>query len=188
MRRSVLGLVSLVLIAVMVGCAPAATTEDVYTVVSEGELAAGDDIPVPSGDVVMTVTGKIGNPNVGDAIQMDMETLESVGLVDYAMTDPFEQIPVTFRGVLMSDLLDLWGVPADATILHAVALNDYSVDIPIKDMRDYPVMLATMQNGDYMEVSDRGPLMMVYPYEHFDFDHAIYDNYWIWQLKSIEVQ
>jgi hypothetical protein len=187
MRRVILGLVCLMLLSLLAGCAPAAA-DDVYTVVTEGELAAGDDIPIPADEVILTVTGKIGNPNMNDSIQMDMATLESVGLVDYALTDPFDEVPVTFRGVLMSDLLDLWGVPADATTLHAVALNDYFVDIPISDLRKYPVILAVMQNGEYMPISDRGPLMVVYPYDHFDFDHAVYDNYWIWQLQSIEVQ
>src|SRR5688500_13278502 len=103
MRRVISGLVSLMLLAMLAGCAATTASDDVYTVVTEGELSAGDDIPNPTDDVVLSVTGKIGNPNVGNTIQMDMATLESVGLVDYALTDPFDKVPVTFRGVLMSE-------------------------------------------------------------------------------------
>jgi hypothetical protein len=39
-----------------------------------------------------------------------------------------------------------------------------------------------------MPISTRGPAMLVFPYNDFDFDRAVYDNYWIWQIKSIEVQ
>jgi hypothetical protein len=182
--RMLLALLGLSMIGLLAACRPSAT----YTRVTEGELSAGDDIPAPTEDVVVTVTGKIDHPNVDDSIQMDIPTIESVGLVDYKMTDPFENVDVTFRGPLMSELLDLWGVPADATILHMVALNDYSVDVPISDLREYPVIFAIMQNSAYMPIETRGPAMLVYPYDDFEFDRALYDNYWIWQIKSIEVQ
>jgi hypothetical protein len=39
-----------------------------------------------------------------------------------------------------------------------------------------------------MPVSTRGPSMLVFPYAHYDFDEAVYNNYWIWQLKQIDVQ
>jgi hypothetical protein len=72
--------------------------------------------------------------------------------------------------------------------MHMVALNDYSVDVPIADMRQYPIMLALKTNGAYMDVADRGPSMLVYPYDDFEFDRNLYNDYWIWQLRSIEFQ
>jgi hypothetical protein len=184
--RFIAGLVVLGALA-MVGCAPAAAPT-VYTQVTDGTLKAGDDIPAPSGDPLLTVTGNIGKTNVDDSIQMDLKTIESVGLVDYSMTDPFTDKDVTFEGVLMSDLLALWGVPDDAKTLHMVALNDYAVDVPIEDLRKYPVIFALKQDGAYMPIADRGPAMLVYPYKDFQFDQELYNNYWIWQIKSIEVQ
>jgi hypothetical protein len=160
---------------------------DIYTRVTEAKLRPGDTIPVPSSNSILTVTGKIGTTNSGDHIEMDLPTIESVGLVDYKMTDPFEKKPTTFRGVLMSQLLDLWKVPADATMLEMVALNDYKVNVPIEDLRKYPVIFALQQDGQYMPVSTRGPAMLVYPYDNFSFDHQKYDDYWIWQIKSISV-
>jgi hypothetical protein len=175
-------------LALAAGCSSAADPFTVVTPVGESQLSAGDAIPVPQDEVIVTVMGKIGNPNVDDSIQMDMETIESVGLVEYLVTDPFDTGDLTFQGPLMRDLLDLWGVPDDATILHMVALNDYAVDVPISDLREFPVIFAVKQDGEYMPISTRGPAMLVYPYNDFDFDHAVYDNYWIWQIKSIEVQ
>jgi hypothetical protein len=177
-----------VLTALVAACTPAQDTKAVYTVVAEPKLKAGDAIPAPSGDVILTVTGKIGAANAGDAIEMDLATIESAGLVDYSMTDPFEGDKVVFRGPLMANLLDLWGVPQDATTLHVVALNDYVVDVPIVDLRKYPVIFAVQQDGEYMPVESRGPAMLVYPYEDFEFDKNIYNNYWAWQIKTIEVQ
>jgi hypothetical protein len=179
------------LFAVLVAaCTPTAptTTETVYTVVSEGTLNAGDAIPVPSGDVILTVTGNIGTSNVDDTIQMDIATVESVGQVEYTVDDPFENRAVTYRGVLMSDLLNLWQVGDDATTLHVVALNDYAVDVPLADLHTYPVIFALQADGEYMPIATRGPAMLVYPYNDFEFEVAIYNDYWAWQIKSIEVR
>ena len=151
-------------------------------------MNAGDAIPVPTEDVVLTVTGKIGAANSGESIEMDMPTIESVGLVDFSVHDPFDDKDVTFEGVLMSDLLALWKVADDATNLEMIALNDYVVNVPISDIRSYPVLFAIKTDGEYMPVSTRGPAMLVYPYGHFDFDEQIYNDRWIWQIKSINVQ
>ena len=30
--------------------------------------------------------------------------------------------------------------------------------------------------------------MLVFPYDNFKFDVTVYNNYWAWQIKSIEVK
>lgn len=175
-------------VAVVAACSPAPAASTVYKRVTDAKIKAGDAIPAPKGDVVLTVDGKIGTKNAGDTIQMDMPTIESAGLVDYKVTDPFEKVPTVFRGVLMSDLLDLWKVDSSATTLTMVALNDYKVDVPISDLRKYPVIFAVQQDGNYMPVATRGPAMLVYPYDNFQFDRQKYDDFWIWQIKSITVK
>jgi hypothetical protein len=183
-------LLSCLFVVLLAACTPQepTTTEPVYTVVSEGTLNAGDAIPVPTGDVILTVTGNIGTSNVDDTIQMDIATVESVGQVEYTVDDPFENRAVTYRGVLMSELLDLWQVGDDATTLNIVALNDYAVDVPLADLRTYPVIFALQADGEYMPIATRGPAMLVYPYNDFEFEVAIYNDYWAWQIKSIEVR
>jgi hypothetical protein len=69
-----------------------------------------------------------------------------------------------------------------------VALNDYAVDVPLADLREYPVIFALQADGEYLPVSTRGPAMLVYPYNDFEFEQAVYNDYWIWQIKSIDVQ
>lgn len=167
---------------------PTATPAPVYSVVSKASLKAGSAIPAPEDEVILTITGKIGAANVDDSIQMDLKTIEAAGLVDYTVEDPFENKEITYRGPLMSDLLALWKVPDDATTLHMVALNDYAIDVPLSDLRQYPVIFALQADGEYLPVSTRGPAMLVYPYNDFEFEQSVYNDYWIWQIKSIEVQ
>jgi hypothetical protein len=184
-----IGLLSLAL----AGCTPAAPTATptaVFTTVSEGTLKKGDSIPVPTDDVILTVTGLTETRNVeaDKSIQMDLKTIESIGLVEYTVTDPFERKEIIYRGVLMSDLLDVMQVSSTAKTLHMVALNDYSIDVPLEDMRKYPVIFALQADGEYMPVSTRGPAMLVYPYDDFTFDQSVYNDYWIWQIASIDVR
>lgn len=185
--RSVVGILCLVSLAACGSNTPA--TQEIYTRVSEATLKAGDAIPAPSSDVIVTITGKIGTTNGAESIQMDRATLDAVGLVDYTVSDPFENKDITYRGVLMSDLLALWQVPSDATSLHIVALNDYSIEVPMEHFSLYPVIFAMQADGVDMPISTQGPAMLVYPYNHFEaLNPAIYNDFWIWQIKSIEVR
>lgn len=161
--------------------------DTVYTIVTEGTLKPGDSIPVPESGAILTITGSVSNFNVDESIVMDIPTIESVGVVSYTVTDPFEETKVTYTGVLMSDLLKVWGVDDSATTLSVLALNDYQVEVPIKDVRDYPVIFAMKSDGEYMPISTRGPAMLVFPYDDFEFDKALYNDYWAWQIKSIDV-
>jgi len=181
-------LVAVFALLTVVGCALSPDPSTIYTRVSEAKLKAGDAIPKPAGDPILTVTGMISTTNSDKAIVMDLATIESVGEVTYEVTDPFEGNKAVFRGPLMSDLLDLWKVSPDATSLHIIALNDYVVDVPMADLRKYPVVFALQQDGKYMPIETRGPAMLVFPYEDFQFDKNLYNNYWAWQIKTIDVR
>lgn len=164
------------------------TGRDIYTPVTARTLPLGSPIPLPQGEVILTVTGKVGNTNVGETIQLDRATIESLGTVAYRVIDPFEQIENEFEGVLMTDLLALWQVSEDAQSLHLTALNDYQVEIPLAEFSEYPILFALKTNGKYMKPDYRGPAMLVLPYAHYDFDRIYTDEYWIWQIESIIVR
>lgn len=162
---------------------------DAYTVLSEAEIVVGDAVPVPSSDVVLTISGAINNTNVDDSLQFDIETLEQLSVVEYSVDDQqAEGEVVTFQGVLLSDILALAGISDNTTNLNTIALNDYAIDIPLSDALDYPVLVATSVNGERMSIERYGPTRIIYPYESFDLDPVIYDPRWIWQLNEIVVE
>ena len=177
-------------ILIVSGCDPKPDFDSVYTRVSEGILTpqAESDIPLPQNEIILTVTGKMNTQNQGTTIVMDLSTIESVGLVEYVVKDPFEEEQKTFRGVLMRDLLDLWQVDSEAIVLELTALNDYKVEVPINILREFPVIFALQQDGEYMTPDYRGPAMLVFPYNHYKFDPFIVNSYWIWQIKDIVVK
>jgi hypothetical protein len=161
--------------------------QPIYDTISEASLHAGDTIPLPNQETILTISGNIGTSNQEDQIVMDIPTIESVGQVAYTVMDPFKDIDITYTGVLLNDLLDVWQVSDTATSLHITALNDYQVEVPIQMIHDYPIIYAMQADDVYMSVSDKGPAMLVLPYDDYEFERPSADAYWIWQIKSIEV-
>src|SRR5262245_27976244 len=177
------------LLTILAACSSSSPDFDsVYKRVTPAQLKAGDAIPEPRGDVILTVAGAVGKINHDNKILMDLATIESVGLVEYEVVDPFENRKKLFRKMLMRELLNLWKVAAAATTLDMVALNDYHIDVPIAIMREKPLLFALQADGEYMRPDYRGPAMLVFPYGYYKFQRPLTDAYWIWQIKAITVK
>ena len=92
-----------------------------------------------------------------------------------------------FEGAFASALLEQVGAYGETAL--ATALNDYQVKIPLSDFRDYSVLLAVKQDGEYLKVRDKGPIWLVYPADDFEhLDSSAYRARWIWQLRRLEIQ
>jgi hypothetical protein len=189
-RPSFRGLAPIALIlGTLAGCGSVAVAKPAYAQVSAETLRAPDAIPVPAGDVVLTVSGDIGKANSGSTLRVDLATVERMGLVKYTVHDPWLDADHEFSGVLLADVLDTVGASAGATRMHFVAIDDYEVEISIADARKWPVLLATRMDGQLMSVEDKGPLRVVFPYDQFpEIDRLAYKDLWIWSLESLEVR
>lgn len=176
----------------LAGCSPpspaAVDPTPFYTIVATQPADLADRLSKPENPIILSVTGKIDRFNAQDSLLLNREQVMLAGVVEYDVTDPFLQRPVRFRGVLMRDLLALAGVHQDAESLYITALNDYSVDVPISEVTDRPVLFALDQDGVPMTPDFRGPAMLVFPYDHFPYEHLVYEALWIWQIASIEVR
>lgn len=187
-RRLLIAFLGTSIIVSTAGCSSDSSTakssaDPAYVTVSPGTHPSGEPLPEPKGPVVLTVSGAVDS----GPVTFDMESLESLGLVEYAAYDKqAEGRTATFRGVLLSTLLNAVGADA-ATTLHTIALNDYAVDIPAQDAADFPVLLATSVDGERMSVERYGPVRVIYPTKGMKLDPAVYDPRWIWQISTIEV-
>lgn len=172
----------------LTACTKTMALEADYTMVTEPTLSAGDPIPLPSSDPLLTIRGKVNATNADDSILMGRDDIEAVGVVTYTVTDPFEERPIEYTGVLMRDLLDLWQLDDDATSVRLVALNDYHTEVSISELKELPIMLALQSDGKYMTPDYRGPSMIVYPVHNYEFDLEKVHSNWIWQLIEVEVK
>jgi hypothetical protein len=170
-------------LAVTAGCASdggggavtSATSGDATT------AAARTPLPAPTGPVVLEVGGSVALPNAGRRVRMDMAALEGLGTREITLYEPFRKRDMTFRAVPLARVLDAAGVPSGGT-LHTVALNDYSVDIPMSVARGQGTYVATRDAaGEAIPVAAGGPIRIVF------LDGATgadVENYWNWSLAT----
>jgi hypothetical protein len=148
--------------------------------------AQADDLPLPAGKPLLTVSGKIGVANDGEFARFDCAMLEALGTSHFTTSTPWYDGLVTFEGVPMAHLMK--AVQARGETIIATALNDYETKIPVSDFAQFPVLLALKRDGEYMPVRDKGPLFIVY---HYDSDVGLktqkYYGRSAWQLNRIVV-
>lgn len=141
----------------------------------------------PSGPVVLTIVGRVGQPNAGKAARFDMAMLERLPQRSFVTSTPWYGEAHKFTGPLLRDVLAACG--ASGSSLRATALNDYSVDLPFEDTQRHDVLLARLLDDKPMAVRDKGPLFIVYPFDSSaELRTTVYYSRSAWQLKTLEVQ
>src|SRR5262245_26626381 len=91
-------------------------------------VAAGP-LGEPTDKPILTVSGKITQTNKDATAQFDREMLEALGVTSFSTNTPWYKEPVNFEGVLLAKLMDAVGASGDRIV--AIALNDYSAEVPM---------------------------------------------------------
>lgn len=136
---------------------------------------------------ILTVSGKITATNPEGTVSFTREGLEALGTVAFETTTPWYKTPVKFEGVPLDKLMKAVGANGERVV--AVALNDYSSEIPIEDFAKYQTILALKRDGEYMPVRDKGPLFIVYPYDFSpDLKSQKFYSRSVWQVAKLVVK
>jgi hypothetical protein len=135
---------------------------------------------------ILTISGKI-NASGPDGAVFDRSKLEALGMQSIETKTPWYKEVVKFEGVPLDKLMAHVGANGEKVV--AIALNDYSVEIPIEDFAKHHAILALKRDGEYMSVRDKGPLFVVYPY---DSDPELRSQKFYsrsaWQVKQLIVK
>lgn len=149
--------------------------------------ALADQLASPNGEPILTISGEIESTNRGDAAVFDRAMLESMGVQSITTMTPWYDEPVTFEGVPLDELMEIVGANGDRVI--AVALNDYTTEIPISDFEEHGTLLAFKRDGEFMSIRDKGPLFIVYPYDSkSELQDQLYYGRSAWQLYQLIVK
>lgn len=149
--------------------------------------AKAGSLTAPADKPILTVGGKIGITNVDDTAQFDRAMLEKLGMTTIETTTPWYTGTVKFEGVPMTELMKALGAKGEKLV--AVALNDYSTEIPIEDFAKFKPILAIKRNGEYMPIKDKGPLFIVYPYDSDpELKSQKYYSRSAWQVSRLTVK
>jgi len=145
-------------------------------------LCAADALPAFSLRLVV-------EPSAGKPHQIDLsrDALLALPKREVSTTTPWTDGLVKFEGVALAELIRAAG--AKPVQVHAIALNNYAVDIPASDAEIDDVIVAYRKNGDFMPVRDKGPLWLIYPLTgQPELDTEATHAKMIWQLKSLELR
>lgn len=156
-------------------------------IVGMGGPLRADGLPRPKDRVILTIAGAITHTNAPGQAEFDRAMLEQLGLTRLRTWTPWTEGEPEFEGVLARRLMAAVG--ATGTTVRALALNDFESTIPLADFERYPVLLATRMNGKQLEVRDKGPIWIVYPWSgHPELDDLPTRRKSVWQLSSLHVQ
>jgi hypothetical protein len=147
-----------------------------------------DALEAPASKVILTVSGPVvTNANDNGAASFDLPMLQKLPQQSFSTKTPWFPQPRKFTGVLLRDVIVAVGASPGA--VKAVALNDYRVDIPKEDVNEQGVMLAYWIDDRPMPVREKGPLVIIYPFDDKpDLRTALHYSRAVWQLRSLELR
>ena len=141
--------------------------------------AVAQSLKAPTGPVILTVTGKVAQTNRGpfdekrDAYFKNQQmTFERAASFDLAMLEALGQRTVQadfpqggplhrFAGPLLRDVLKAAG--ADGNTIKVSALDGYAQEISMRELEQWPVILAVKQDGAYLGLGGFGPSWVIFP-------------------------
>ena len=118
-----------------------------------------------------------------------LEQLDALEQTTYVTKNPFIDGTSEFSGPLARVVLADAGqdMPKDAQ-LTVMAINDYKIDLPVSEILDFDVMLATRRDGETMSLREKGPIWIMYPISgNAELEDEAINSRLVWQLKSIQI-
>jgi hypothetical protein len=152
-----------------------------------GNSPKADVLKSPTEKPILTISGKVATTNKEGEALFDRPMLESLGMVTIETSTPWDTGKVRFEGVLLDKVMKQVGASGERVVV--VALNDYSSEIPLEDFAKHNVIIALKRNGEYMPVSDKGPLFIIYPFDAKpELKRQTYYSRSVWQVAKMIVK
>ena len=152
-----------------------------------GAFAQTNRLGQPTGEVILTISGKISTRNHDQTADFDLAMLNGLRNRKTETSTPWTKGKMAFEGPLLSEILDAVGCTGSQ--LRVTALNDYTTTIPVQDARKWPVILATHMNGTPLTIRQKGPLFVIYPFDEYP---KLYNEMYFfrsaWQVRQIEIR
>ncbi len=99
----------------------------------------------------------------GAIVTLTRSELEALPPVTFTTRTNWTNGPMTFTGVALTTLLDRFDVTEGE--IELIAINAYSVILPVDDPTNDGATLAYLMNGNPMTPRGKGPIWMVYNYD-----------------------
>lgn len=143
-------------------------------------------LDAPEKKPLLTISGDVPVTNDGARAVFDRAMLKALDWRRVETRTPFTDGVQSFAGPTLASLLRALEIE-DGT-LRAIALNDYTITIPVSDAFDHDVLLAMEHDGKTMRPRSKGPIWVIYPLAEGEVLADDLSARMIWQLNRIEVQ
>ena len=161
MRKSIFILISMLLLAAMLaGCA------------QEGEV----------GDALLTVTGDIGKTNSGDNYVFD-EARFVEHSVDLVINDVWMGDGQEYKGILLSDIIDIVKPGSGVTTISVIAVDGKSADVAIEDAKNMEILMVHYLSGALLGEDLGGPVKIAFG---ADAQEVYPDESWMWWVAELK--
>ncbi|MCC0028935.1 MAG: molybdopterin-dependent oxidoreductase [Brucellaceae bacterium] len=123
----------------------------------------------------------------GSTVDVTDEDFEAVGIAEITTrlvgeTETRSQV----RGPRFDALLDHFGV--DGEMVRVSGIDKYAADLPLDELKRYPVLLAYEINGKRLTLRSKGPVWVVYPFDdHPEIEDQLREARSVWQVGEVEV-
>lgn len=134
--------------------------------------------------IILTVSGRAQSTDQGEVASFSITSLRALPSESFETSTVWTEGIQKFTGVPLSIVLKESGF--SGSVLFATAANEYNVEISIPNAGSKYPIIAYELNDKPMTLRDKGPLWIVYPYDH-DKDYqlkAVYAES-VWQLESL---
>jgi hypothetical protein len=139
--------------------------------------------------LTLEVQGKISRTNDPNHTVYRISEAELMKLPVHTITTSTTWTPKSrFTGPLLSDVLKLVG--ANAEWMELRTLDDYAYTVSVTEAEKYGAILAYSMNGKRLEISDFGPLFLIYPRDTYpaELTGSVGDAKFVWQIKALLLQ
>lgn len=141
-------------------------------------------LELPSTRPLLTVSGLISNTNHESDALFDRYMLDKLPRDSVSTHTPWNEGKHTYTGFNAKAFFKTLGIEGDN--LSLIAMNDYMIDIPIKDFIEVGAIFATHMDGVPMTVRNKGPIMIIYPFDDKpELKNESYYGKSIWQVNQI---
>lgn len=104
----------------------------------------------------------------------------------FRIYNPYEKREHRYSGVLLERFIDKFAAPGTSSVTFT-AIDDYTVTLKQRDWTSKRILLVTRKDGTYMDIKDKGPLMIVFPdYDPRSQAYQVNLPDWIWMITKIE--
>ncbi|MDU8945512.1 putative pterin-binding protein [Ovoidimarina sediminis] len=120
----------------------------------------------------------------GSEVKFTLEDLDALEQVGFSTSTVWTDGINHFSGVSILNLLE--HAEAEGSTLRMVALNDYSIEMPVEELDEKAPIVASRMNGDTMSIREKGPFWVIYPFDSDpEFASEINRSRSVWQLSRL---